>query len=317
MKDKYKTKARLVGTEIAMPVFIAVFAGIVALVEPRFLSVANLRNLAVQIAPLTIIAVGQAFTVIAGGLDLSIAAVMALSGVAGILAVPHVGLAGGLACMILVGGLAGLLNGLIISRLRASPLIVTLGIASIAEAIALILSNGVPLYAVPGELTSTIGFGRILGINTSFLVALAMLALGAFLLRFTVFGRYVYAVGSNQSAAFKSGINVPLVTMLVYAFAGVMGGVAAIVMTAWVSAAAPVAQPGLTLQSIAAVVLGGVLLTGGAGGMRHVLYGVLVLGTMTNAMNMLGISSYYQILAIGIVIIAAVSLDVFRKQSRT
>lgn len=310
-------KTKLPGTEIAMPVFIAAFAGIVWLVEPRFLSGANLRNLAAQMAPLMIIAVGQAFTVIAGGLDLSIAAIMALAGVAGILAVPHVGLLGGLACMVLVGGLAGLLNGLVISRLRASPLIVTLGVASIAEAIALILSNGVPLYGVPSQLTSTIGFGRILGINTSFLVALSMLAIGAFLLRFTIFGRYIYAVGSNQSSALKSGIKVTHVTMLVYAFAGVMAGVAAIVMTAWVSAAAPVALSGLTLQSIAAVVLGGVLLTGGAGGMRHVFYGVLVLGTMTNAMNMLSISSYYQILAIGIVIIAAVSLDVFRKQSRT
>ncbi|MCO5149262.1 MULTISPECIES: ABC transporter permease [unclassified Shinella] len=312
-----KVNTRMIGNEIAMPFFLVIFVGVVSLIEPRFVSAANLRNLAAQIAPLMIIAIGQAFTVIAGGLDLSIAAIMAFSAVIGILAVPEFGLVGGLACMMLVGGLVGLVNGVIISRLNASPLIVTLGIASIAEALALILSNGVPLYAVPKDLVATIGFGRTFGFNNSFLLALAMLVLGAFLLRRTVFGRYVYAMGSNRSAAMKSGINVLMVTTLVYTLAGVMAGVAAIVMTAWISAATPVAPPGLTLQSIAAVVLGGVLLTGGAGGMHHVLYGVLVLGTLTNALNMLGISSYFQTLAIGVVIIAAVSLDVFRKKGHS
>lgn len=306
-------QAKLNVSDLIIPAFIAISASLVSLVEPRFISEANLRNLSAQIAPLLIISVGQAFTVIAGGLDLSIAAVMAFSGVVGILAIPYVGIVGGMVAMILAGALMGLLNGLIISRLKASALIVTLGIASIAEAVALILSNGVPVYSVPSELISTFGFGRIFGVNISFILAFGVIATGAFLLRFTTLGRYIYAVGSNSSAATKSGLNVSLITMGVYVIAGITAGVAAIVMTSWVSAAAPVAQPGVTLQSIAAVVLGGVALTGGAGGMRHVLYGVLILGGMTNAMNLLGVSSYYQILAIGFVIIAAVSLDTFRK----
>lgn len=298
--------------DILMPLVLVVLTTGISLIEPRFLSAANLRNLAAQIAPLMIISVGQAFTVIAGGLDLSLAAIAALSGVAGILAIPHVGIAGGIAVMILVGMIAGLANGFIISRLRASPLIVTLGIASICEATALIISNGIPIYAVPNEMISTIGFGRIFGVNVGFIIALVVLILGAFVLRFTIVGRYIYAIGSNKSAALKTGINVPNVTMAVFIIAGAMAGVAAIVTTSWISAAAPVAQPGLTLQSIAAVVLGGVLLTGGAGGMHHVVYGVIILGAITNAMNMLGISSYYQTLAVGVVIIAAVSLDVAR-----
>lgn len=306
-------QAKLNVSDLIIPAFIAISASLVSLVEPRFISEANLRNLSAQIAPLLIISVGQAFTVIAGGLDLSIAAVMAFSGVVGILAIPYVGIVGGMVAMILAGALMGLLNGLIISRLKASALIVTLGIASIAEAVALILSNGVPVYSVPSELISTFGFGRIFGVNISFILAFGVIATGAFLLRFTTLGRYIYAVGSNSSAATKSGLNVSLITMGVYVIAGITAGVAAIVMTSWVSAAAPVAQPGVTLQSIAAVVLGGVALTGGVGGMRHVLYGVLILGGMTNAMNLLGVSSYYQILAIGFVIIAAVSLDTFRK----
>lgn len=303
---------RNLGSEAILPLFIVLLASGVALLEPRFLSASNLRNLMSQIAPLTILAVGQAIVIIAGGLDLSIAAILALSGVMGVLAMPAVGMVGGMFVMVLVGALAGLVNGLLISRLRASPFIVTLGVASICEAIALVLSNGVPLYGVPEAMASTIGFGRIFGINVVFLIAMAVLGLGAVLLNYSVLGRYIYATGSNQNAAFRSGVNVPAVTLSVYLISGSLAGIAAIVMTAWVSAASPVASPGITLQSVAAVILGGVLLTGGSGGMRHVLYGVIVLGTLSNSMNMLGISSYYQILAVGLVILAAVSLDVFR-----
>lgn len=303
---------RNLGSEAILPLFIVLLAAGVALLEPRFLSASNLRNLMSQIAPLTILAVGQAIVIIAGGLDLSIAAILALSGVMGVLAMPAVGMVGGMFVMVLVGALAGLVNGLLISRLRASPFIVTLGVASICEAIALVLSNGVPLYGVPETMASTIGFGRIFGINVVFLIAMAVLGLGAVLLNYSVLGRYIYATGSNQNAAFRSGVNVPAVTLSVYLISGSLAGIAAIVMTAWVSAASPVASPGITLQSVAAVILGGVLLTGGSGGMRHVLYGVIVLGTLSNSMNMLGISSYYQILAVGLVILAAVSLDVFR-----
>jgi ribose transport system permease protein len=159
-----------------------------------------------------------------------------------------------------------------------------------------------------------IGFGHFLGVPVSFEIAIALMLIGSFILRRTVFGRYTYAIGSNTSAAVRSGIPVAFYTMLVYAFAGFSSGVAAIILTAWVNAAQPVAEPDMTLRSIAAVVLGGIALTGGSGGMIHVLYGCIILGALANSMTMVGVSSYYQILAIGIVIILAVMLDRFRRR---
>jgi ribose transport system permease protein len=300
--------------DLVLPAFIVVYSAITGLLEPRFLSLENLDNLASQLAPLFVMSVGQAFTIISGGLDLSMAAVMSISGIAGILAVKYVGVWGGAAVMALVGLATGTVTGFLIAYQRTSPFIVTLGMSSVVTAIALILAHGVPIYTIPAELASVIGFGHFLGVPISFEIAIALMLVGSFILRRTVFGRYVYAIGSNPSAAVRSGIPVAFYTMLVYAFAGFSSGVAAIILTAWVNAAQPVAEPEMTLKSIAAVVLGGIALTGGSGGMIHVLYGCIILGALSNSMTMVGVSSYYQILAVGIVIIVAVMLDRFRRR---
>lgn len=301
-------------SELIMPAFIVVYSAVIGIIEPRFLSWGNIDNLAGQIAPLLVMAVGQAVTIISGGLDLSMAAVMSLSGVIGILLVPVVGVWGAIAVMAVVGLGIGLTTGYIIAYQRTSPFIVTLGMASVATAVALILAHGVPIYTVPPELTATIGFGHFLGLPVSFEIAVVLLLVGSFLLRRTVFGRYVYAIGSNKSAAVRSGVNVPLYTMLVYGFAGFSAGVASIVLTSWVGAAQPVAEPDMTLKTIAAAVLGGIALNGGSGGMIHVLYGCIVLGALSNSLTLVGVSSFYQILAVGIVIIVAVMLDRVRRR---
>jgi ribose transport system permease protein len=300
--------------DLVMPAFIIVYCVTVGLIEPRFLSWGNLDNLASQLAPLFVMSVGQAFAIICGGLDLSMAAVMSVSGIVGILSTKYVGPWGAVAVMAMVGAATGTFTGFIIAYQRTSPFIVTLGMASVVTAIALILAHGVPIYTIPEELSSTIGFGHFLGVPISFEIAVALMLLGSFLLRRTVFGRYVYAIGSSASAAARSGIPVAFYTMLVYAFAGFSSGIAAIILTSWVNAAQPVAEPDMTLKSIAAVVLGGIALTGGSGGMIHVLYGCIILGALSNSMTMVGVSSYYQILAIGIVIIVAVMLDRVRRR---
>lgn len=313
-KLRQRRRLRLNVSELIMPAFIFIYSAVIGTIEPRFLSLSNLDNLAGQIAPLLVMAVGQAVTIISGGLDLSMAAVMSLSGVIGILLVPVVGVWGAIAVMAVVGLSIGLTTGYIIAYQRTSPFIVTLGMASVATAVALILAHGVPIYTVPPELTASIGFGHFLGLPVSFEIAVILLLVGAFLLRRTVFGRYVYAIGSNKSAAVRSGVNVPLYTMLVYGFAGFSAGVASIVLTSWVGAAQPVAEPDMTLKTIAAAVLGGIALNGGSGGMIHVLYGCIVLGALSNSLTLVGVSSFYQILAVGIVIIVAVMLDRVRRR---
>jgi ribose/xylose/arabinose/galactoside ABC-type transport system permease subunit len=299
--------------DTVLPVLIALIAILAGIIEPRFWTVDNLLNLARQIVPLLVVSVGQAFAVISGGLDLSLAAIISLCGVGGVLTMNRFGIASGIGTMLLIGAGTGIVSGSIIAYFRTTPLVVTLGMLSIAQACALILSNGTPIYDVPAPYAELVGFDSIAGLPWSVWIGVATTLGGGFLLRYTVFGRYVYAIGSNSSAAIKSGVNVPLYTMLVYALSGLCAAIAAVVLTAWVGSAQPVAAADVTLQSVAAVVLGGVALTGGRGSMLQVIYGVTMLSMLSNVMNMIGVSAYYQTLVIGFVIILAVVLDRLRR----
>jgi ribose transport system permease protein len=187
---------------------------------------------------------------------------------------------------------------------------------SVAQACALILSNGTPIYEVPASYAQFVGFDSLMGVPWSVWIAIGTALGGGFLLSRTVFGRYVYAIGSNSKAATKSGVNVPFFTMLVYGLSGLTAAIGAIILTAWVGSAQPIAAPDITLQSLAAVVLGGVALTGGRGSMAQVIYGVTMLSMMSNVMNMIGVSAYYQTLVIGVVIILAVVLDRLRRKEQ-
>ena len=298
--------------QLGLPIVIVGIAVVTGLVEERFRSLANLQNLLRQMAPLQILAVGQLFAVLSGGLDLSVAAVMALSGVCGVLAMGALGLYGGLAVMLAVGGAVGLINGWFVVAVRVSPLIVTLGMLSVAKGLALMLAGGVPLYDVPNVLVDVVGFGELWGIPVSSLVAFAAMILASLLLRRTVFGRHVYAIGSSINAARNSGLPVSLRIVMIYGFSGLTAGIAAIVTTAWVSSAQPTAGDGLELQSLAAVVVGGVALTGGAGTMLQAFMGVLLLALLSNALNMAGVSSFLQVVLIGLVILLSVVVDRLR-----
>lgn len=296
-------------------VFIAAMAILTTIVEPKFASLDNLLNLARQMMPLLILAVGQAFAIISGGLDLSLAAVMSLSGVVGVLVMAEHGPVIGVAAMLATGIFMGSASGFIIAYFQVSPLVVTLGILSVAQACALILSGGVPIYNIHPGYADAIGFGAWLGIPSTVWIGVSCALAGAAILRHTIFGRHVYAIGSSLSAATKSGVKVKTTTILVYAVSGLCAALGSVILTAWVGSAQPIAAPNLTLESLAAVVLGGVALTGGSGGIRQVTYGVIILSMLSNVMNMIGVSSYYQTLAIGIVIILAVILDRLRSKA--
>jgi ribose transport system permease protein len=300
-----------------LPIFVALIALVAGLIQPRFWSVDNALNLARQMVPLLIISTGQAFAIIAGGLDLSLAAVMSLSGVLGVLVMPQWGIAAGIGVMIVTGCFLGAVSGAIIAYLRTSPLVVTLGMLSVAQGLALIAAGGVPIYDVPAAYVQSVGFDKVLGLPMTVWIAVIVAAGGAFILQRTVFGRYVYAIGSSASAAAKSGVDVRWCTLLVYVLSGFCAAVGAVVLTAWVGSAQPIAAPNITLESLAAVVLGGVALTGGSGSIRQVLLGVLVLSMLSNVMNMIGVSAYFQTLVVGVVIILAVVLDRVRRRERT
>lgn len=298
-----------------LPFLIVLTAVVAGIVQPRFLSVSNGVNLACQLAPLLILSLGQAVAVLRGGLDLSLSSAMSLAGVAGVMVMNQLGVPAGLFTMLLVGTLTGAASGILISFFNTSPLVITLGMLSVAQAFALILSGGVPIYDVPASYIEAVGYGTLLGLPIMVWIAIALTIMIGALLKYTLFGRYVYAMGSNESAASKSGINVKFITVLVYMVSGFCAGTGAIILTAWTSSAQPIAAANLTLQSLAAVVLGGVALTGGAGNLRQVITGVVVLTLLSNVMNMVGVSAYYQTLSVGIVIILAVILDRFRRRN--
>ena len=151
------------------------------------------------------------------------------------------------------------------------------------------------------------------GFQSEFVVAIATVIVGHILLGYTIFGRYVYAIGSSTAAAFHSGVNVRATTLLVYALSGATAGIGALVFTSWVTAAQPLAAEGLELKSVAAVVVGGIALTGGSGSMLNMVYGALILGMLSNSLNLIGLSSFVQILVVGLVIVTAVILDRLRR----
>jgi ribose/xylose/arabinose/galactoside ABC-type transport system permease subunit len=296
-------------TTLILPALILLLGAVTSLFEPRFFSVENLFNLSRQLSPLLIISVGQTFAVIGGGLDLSVAAVLALCGVYGVIAMSHLGMAAGIAAMILCGAVFGIINGFIISWFRASPFIVTLGALSIARGLALTATGGLPIYDLPDRYVNTLGFGSVLGVPWPPIIAVVTLIAGHVLLKYTVFGRHVVAIGSSEAAALYSGVNVGLTRILIYGLSGITAGIGAVVLTAWVSSAQPNAASGEELQSLAAVVLGGVALTGGVGNMLDAFWGVLMLGTLSNSLDMIGISSFVQTLVTGLVIVLAAIVD--------
>jgi ribose transport system permease protein len=281
-----------------LPAFIVLLAVITGIFEPKFWSLINLNNLLLQIAPLLVLTAGQAFAVVGGGLDLSVSTILAAAGVGGVMVMNAAGIPAGMIAMVLIGGGIGLINGLVITRFRISPFVVTLGM----------------VYNIPSRFLDIFGDGRLAGIPVGGLIAIACVLVCAFLLHNRVFGRYVFAVGANPVAAYNSGIEVERVTLGIYVITGLTSGIAAIVLTSWVAAAQPLAGAGLELQSLAAVVIGGAALTGGVGSMLGVVYGVVILGILSNGLNMVGVSSFYQTMTIGIIIVVAVILDRLRER---
>jgi ribose transport system permease protein len=301
--------------KFALPGVIILIATVSGIIEPRYWTAQNLINLGRQIAPLLILAAGQSLTVIAGGLDLSVAAVLALSGICGVIVMNDFGVTAGILAMLATGVGFGAVNGAIVARFKVSPFIATLGALSVARGLALMAAGGLPIYNMPDSFVDIFGAGTVLGVPAGVVIAVATMLVFSIALRYTIFGRYVYAIGSNTASAFYSGINIGAYTILIYALSGLAAGIAAVVLTSYVAAAQPLAAQGLELQSLAAVVVGGVALTGGLGSMLNVFYGVVILGMLSNSLTMIGVSSFMQTLVVGLVIVAAVILDQLRRST--
>ncbi len=285
--------------------------------SPHFLTAANLLNVVEQSAIIGIIAVGMTFVIITAGIDLSVGSLVALSGIAFGTAA-HQGVPLPLAAGIGLGTgmVCGTLNGLLITIGRLPPFIATLGMMSMARGAALMLSDGRPISGYP-EGFRLLATGNALGIPVPVLLMLALYGTAHFLLRRTTFGRYTYAIGGNEEAATLSGINVRLNKTLVYSLSGLLSAVTALLLVARLNSAQPIAGMMYELDAIAAVVIGGASLMGGAGSVVGTLIGSLIMAVLRNGLNLLGVPSYVQQVAIGAVIVIAVLVDMaLRRRER-
>jgi inositol transport system permease protein len=282
-----------------------------SILNPNFYSENNLRNVARQSSILGIAACGQTMVILAGGFDLSVGMVIGLISVVGSLAMSELGLWPGLAVGLLAGLMCGGLNGVLIGKAGLPPFIATLAMFSAARGLALIISGGLPITDLPSSFT-WLGAGQILTIPVPALIAAGVFILCHFVMKRTRFGRYVYAIGGNEEAAVYAGVPVARYKIGVWAFHGLLVGLAAIVLTSRAVSGHATLGEGMELESIAATVIGGTALGRGRGSIFQTFLGVVAMGILTNGLNLINVSTYYQMVAIGLIIAGAVYVDQWR-----
>jgi len=300
---------------VSMTLILALMWFVLSLLSPYFFTIGNISDITLQTAVIGIIAAGQTLVILSGGIDLSVGSVFACSAVAGGLVFQTTGsLVLTLLCTVLMGGLLGLLNGFFVNQLRVPPFIATLGMLGIARGLALILSRGIPIFGLPPGYI-WIGQGTLFNtIPVPTIILLAVYALVFFVARYTRFGRFTYAIGSNAEAAQLSGINLRLVLLGTYAGCSFLCGVAAIIEAARLGTIQPAGGNGYELLAIGAVVIGGTSLFGGEGNVVATLIGALIETSIRNGLNLLGVNAFWQYVVNGGVIIAAVAVDQWKRR---
>jgi ribose transport system permease protein len=289
---------------------------VLSLLSPAFFTVTNAVNIFQQISVLAILALGATAVIISKGIDLSVGSIMALSAIvaawtAAELAVPFalavvVGLGAGAA--------AGFVNGLLITKGKLPPFIATLAMLSVARGLTLVISDGRPISGFPPGFRLIVSY-RLFGVvPLSVLLVIALYLLGSAYLRLRPSGRALYAIGGNEEVARLSGIKVDREKLKVYTAAGLLAGVGGLLLAARLNSAQPTAGGGVELDVIAAVVIGGASLAGGAGTVAGTLTGALIIGVLRNGLNLLDVSSFWQQVVIGTVIAAAVMVDTLRRR---
>ena len=304
--------ARQFGTVIGL----AALCVVLWILTPYFMTVSNLLNIAEQTSINAIVAVGMTFVILSGGIDLSVGSIVALSGV-----VLGSALQGGqpvpvaLLLALVVGLACGLGNGALISWGGLPPFIVTLGTMSIARGAALLYTEGRPVSGFDAAFR-VLATGRVGFIPAPVIAMVVVYAIAHFGLTRTTFGRYVYAIGGNEEATRLSGVAIRFHKTMIYGVSGLMSAAAAVILTARLNSAQPIAGMMYELDAIAATVIGGTSLMGGDGSLGGTLVGALIMGVLRNGLNLLGVSSFIQQLVIGAVIILAVLMDMAFKRPK-
>lgn len=320
LRETNKIKGRNFNLDMSkygIPIAFVIMMIILSLLSDRFLTLNNIRNVLRQSSILFIVACGQTLVLLTSGIDLSQGSVISLVSMTTALSLCRFGLIPGVLIGILTGLACGSVTGLLVGKARLLPFVASLAMQYIAEGLALISNNGLPVTNIPSDVINKffiIGGGYVGWFPVPLLIAIAVFLILYFVLKKTKLGRYIYAVGGNKEAARLSGINVASIQMTVFALSGLLSALGSIVLTARMVSGQPIVGQEYQMQSLGATVIGGTLLTGGKGGVTNTIFGVLFIGFMTNGLNILGISTFVQRVLIGTVILISVYMTSFKKK---
>ncbi|HUH87443.1 MAG TPA: ABC transporter permease [Pusillimonas sp.] len=289
-----------------------------ALMSDRFISSANITNILLQASVLAVVTIGMTYVIIGGGFDLSVGSVVALAGCIAAEVMLHSGIAAGLLAGTLSGIAVGVLNGYVVARIGVSPFIATLGTMVLVRGVVLLMTQGSPIVGEEGLPAAYVNFGtgRLYGVPYLVIAAVAAFLVFAWILHRTAFGTRIFAVGGNKEAAFLSGVPVNRVTITTYALCGLTAAIAGVMLAARLQSGQPTAGEFYELSAIAAVILGGAALQGGEGRLYKSMIGVLIMTILTNSLNLMGVDSYWQRVAVGLVIILAAAADQMRDKHK-
>jgi ribose/xylose/arabinose/galactoside ABC-type transport system permease subunit len=301
--------------ENSMALFFVALILIAAVFVPRFIEPTNLVNVMMQIAINALLATGMTFVILTGGIDLSVGSVAALAGIVATVAIkyfPNAGIFTGLlviaATALVVGGICGGIMAYNIAKLKVSPFIATLAMMSVARGLAYVYTESRPVFGLPDSF-SWLGIGYIGPIPVMVILMGIVLIAAHIVLTRTCFGRYVFAVGSNEEVAKLSGINIVKIKFYVYTIGAVLAALGGAALASRLQAGQPNAAQGYELNAIAAVAMGGTSMSGGRGGIIQTALGLVIIGVINNALSLLGVSSYWQTITMGVIILVAVIFD--------
>ncbi|MFA5604209.1 MAG: ribose ABC transporter permease [Bacilli bacterium] len=283
---------------------------IITIIDINFIQISNLSNVLRQVSINGLIALGMTFVILTGGIDLSVGSIFALTGaVLTKMLLSGVDPVIAIILTLVLGGLLGLVNGILISYGKLQAFIATLGTMTLFRGITRVFMDGRPITGFKSDLVNEIGRGYLLGIPIPTIILIFAIIIVSFVLKKTIFGKEVYAVGGNETAARFSAININKVKIKVYTISGFLTTIASIILASRLNSTQPNAGMGYELDAIAAVVLGGTSLAGGRGRVFGTVVGILIIGFLNNGLNILGVTSFYQDVVKGVVILLAVLID--------
>lgn len=304
--------------EVGILIPLVLFTALFFVINPAFLSPNNIGAMLRATSFVGIIAIGQTFLMIAGELDLSVGSVAGLCAIAGSWLMKNGGWPAGAGAMagLLTGGLVGLINGLVVVRLGLPAFIGTLGMLYIARGLVYLITSGYPIYPLPASLKA-FGAADILGTSWSFVIFVVLVIIADFVLRRTVFGRMVCATGGNKEVARIAGINTDLVKISCFSLIGMLSGLGGFLLMSRIAVGQPEIGVGWELDVIAGVVIGGVSLFGGIGTVAGTFIGLLVMQIVRSGLVISGVSTHWQTVAVGVIMIIAVGVDLLRRRAKT